>query len=55
MERRSTILMLPAIVALCAHFAAARVPNVVIFYADDMGFGDLGCYGCADIKTPSGS
>ena len=53
MERRSTILMLPAIVALCTHFAAARVPNVVIFYADDMGFGDLGCYGCTDIKTPS--
>jgi len=31
----------------------ARPPNVVIFYADDMGIGDIGCYGCTDIRTPS--
>jgi len=29
-----------------------RRPNVVLFYADDLGIGDLGCYGCKDIKTP---
>ncbi len=32
--------------------AMARNPNVVIFYADDMGIGDVGCYGCRDIRTP---
>jgi arylsulfatase A-like enzyme len=29
-----------------------RKPNVILFYADDLGIGDLGCYGCKDIKTP---
>lgn len=28
-------------------------PNVVIFLADDLGFGDLGCYGHPRIQTPN--
>lgn len=32
--------------------AADRPPNVVFLFADDLGFGDLGCYGHPYAKTP---
>ncbi len=33
--------------------AAATKPNILIILADDLGFGDTGCYGASKIPTPN--
>ena len=31
---------------------AAEKPNIVYIISDDIGYGDIGCYGATDVKTP---
>lgn len=39
--------------ALSAHAASGSKPNIVWIMADDLGIGDLGCYGQRHIRTPN--
>ncbi len=43
-----TILLLVA----SSNWLAAKQPNLLILYADDLGYGETGAYGCKDIPTP---
>lgn len=46
-------LLLTLALALAATvFGQAKKPNVILIFADDMGYGDLGCFGSETIRTP---
>lgn len=53
MRRRDFLQSLAAVpFSLNPAAAAAEPPNVIFILADDLGYGDLGCYGQKIIRTP---
>ena len=45
--------LLPFFYLLASSALAADKPNVVLIFADDLGYGDLSCYGATKVKTPN--
>jgi arylsulfatase A-like enzyme len=51
MLRRLLALLL--VVTPAAAAVAADLPNIVLIYADDIGYGDTSCYGATRVQTPN--
>ena len=50
----ATVLCLSAAERPCeAKDSNKKLPNIVIIFADDLGYGDLSCYGAEKISTPN--
>jgi arylsulfatase A-like enzyme len=45
--------ILSAAISQLALSQSAEKPNVIIIYADDLGYGDVSCYGATSVKTPN--
>jgi arylsulfatase A-like enzyme len=50
--KRTGLSILIAVSTCFSVFAQQKRPNVIVIYADDLGYGDVSCYGAKRIKTP---
>lgn len=49
----ATLLTPTTLLAVQKQNAKTQMPNVIFIYADDLGYGDLGCYGATGVQTPN--
>lgn len=41
------------VLLLCTSTSMAQQPNIIFIFADDLGYGEVGCYGQQKIETPN--
>lgn len=51
--RLPAVLLLLSLVFTLNASAASRLPNVIVIFCDDMGYGDIGPFGCKAYTTPN--
>lgn len=52
MPKIVNLCLLLSIFSVCTHLFSESKPNLIYIMVDDMGIGDLGCYGQEKIQTP---
>lgn len=58
MNKKYKSILFYSVITACGGWAQlqannSQLPNIIVFFTDDQGYGDLGCYGATTFSTPN--